>query len=652
MSSFSAHLPVNLQAEADGPGEFLRWQGSAATGPGLVAGIILDRVARWLALARWCPYWMKPVYGTTGQALPSEIQCLLWERTDGKFGVLLPLIGPQFRVTAAGAPHNVQLVWSGRVKKGDVLAYASVGVEPFAVIREALAAVAARLGTFQLRATKPVSPFADGLGWCTWDAFLGPVNERGVSETNVHAAGVLDGLRNFARGGVRPAFVILDDGWQDVREERLWSFAANSKFPGGLAPLIARAKAEFGVRHFGVWHALHGYWLGIAPAGPLARRFPLNRRRAVIRTWTGQLEDVSFVAPDAAADYFHAYHAGLKEAGVDLIKVDAQGTLDALAPEKHPKAAALYQRGLQASAVRHFGGQLIHCMANSTDVAYRLAWTGNWRNTDDYYPRKPAAAQQEHVQFNAANALWSAAFSLPDWDSFQTHGSAPEFHAVARAISGGPVYIGDRPGCTRFEILRKIAWPDGRLPRFARPAQLTADRIFTDCRVEPHLLKLTNRAAGPLGVLALFHCHHGRARLKDHFSPAEVPDLPAGAQIAAWHGRARRLELVTRRQAVATTLSPLGWEVVTLAPVRRGVAVLGLLGFYAGAAAVRSARWRGGVYTVELIGGGELGCYARTPPRRVVVGAKVLRWSHDRRTGLLRVSVPQGPAPIVQLHFQ
>jgi len=81
MSSFSAHLPVNLQAEA--------------AGPGLVAGIILDRVARWLALARGCPYWMKPVHGTTGEALPSTIHCLLWKRSGGKFGGLLRVSVPQ-----------------------------------------------------------------------------------------------------------------------------------------------------------------------------------------------------------------------------------------------------------------------------------------------------------------------------------------------------------------------------------------------------------------------------------------------------------------------------------------------------------------------------------------------------------------------------
>jgi len=69
---------------------------------------------------------------------------------------------------------------------------------------------------------------------------------------------------------------------------RLTSLGANSKFrrpgegslhglsseapPGGLASVVAHAKQVHGVRQLYVWHALHGYWGGVAPSARVAGR--------------------------------------------------------------------------------------------------------------------------------------------------------------------------------------------------------------------------------------------------------------------------------------------------------------------------------------------------------------------------------------------
>src|SRR6185503_8777387 len=77
-----------------------------------------------------------------------------------------------------------------------------------------------------------------------------------------------EGLQSFRDGGVQPGLLILDDGWQTVRQvdqgaARLAGFGANEKFPGGLAATVELAKRELGVQRFVVWHAVHGYWGGI-----------------------------------------------------------------------------------------------------------------------------------------------------------------------------------------------------------------------------------------------------------------------------------------------------------------------------------------------------------------------------------------------------
>ena len=42
----------------------------------------------------------------------------------------------------------------------------------------------------------------------------------------------------------------------------------------------------------------------------------------------------------------------------------------------------------------------------------------------------------------------------PDWDMFHSQHPAAELHALARAVSGGPVYVSDYPGKHNFDILR------------------------------------------------------------------------------------------------------------------------------------------------------------------------------------------------------
>jgi Raffinose synthase or seed imbibition protein Sip1 len=46
--------------------------------------------------------------------------------------------------------------------------------------------------------------FTDYFGWCTWDSFY----------TDLSSNRVLSGLESFKGTGVRPRFLILDDGWQ------------------------------------------------------------------------------------------------------------------------------------------------------------------------------------------------------------------------------------------------------------------------------------------------------------------------------------------------------------------------------------------------------------------------------------------------------
>jgi hypothetical protein len=86
--------------------------------------------------------------------------------------------------------------------------------------------VAARTGTFNVRADKVPPPLLHKFGWCTWDAFY----------SSVRPEGVLAGLKGLALGGVPAKFLILDDGWQSVGNP-----AGRGRGRGGKAAAAAGA---------------------------------------------------------------------------------------------------------------------------------------------------------------------------------------------------------------------------------------------------------------------------------------------------------------------------------------------------------------------------------------------------------------------------
>ena len=75
------------------------------------------------------------------------------------------------------------------------------------------------------------------------------------------------------------------------------------------------------------------------------------------------------------------------------------------------------------------------------------------RASDDFYP-KESASSHPHVAACAFNSVFLSALVQPDWDMFHSQHPAAELHALARAVSGGPVYVSDFPGKHNFDVLR------------------------------------------------------------------------------------------------------------------------------------------------------------------------------------------------------
>lgn len=70
-------------------------------------------------------------------------------------------------------------------------------------------------------------------------------------------------------------------------------------------------------------------------------------------------------------------------------------------------------------------------------------------------------------------------------------------HGMARAVSGGAVYVSDKPGQHDFTLLRRLVLPDGYVLRAQLPGRPTRDCLFRDVlRDNKSLLKVSNQHGG------------------------------------------------------------------------------------------------------------------------------------------------------------
>lgn len=614
---------------------------------------LVPKAVRWTAMARTgSPYWMKPEFGTDLAKVPPETQLLLIELAGGQVALVAPLFDQGMRFTVSWKDGSLRLIGESNDPAvrpaGGLAAAVAVGRDPYALAAAAAAAVAKRLGTVSLRADKPLPEFVQRFGWCTWDAFY----------HDVTPAGIRDGLASLAEAGARPGFLIIDDGWQDYAhtatgEQRLSSLATSpQRFPDGLAPIVREAKERFGVGTVMVWHAFHGYWGGVDPAAfarfgaaTMGRNNGIELLRNcpnVNHQWWGHYAGV--IPPRHIASFYEELHAGLAAAGIDGVKVDVQSMIEGLSTGHGGRVAmaGAYRRGLEGSVRRHFAGRLINCMSHASDLIYQAADSVLMRSSDDFYP-KNTRIHGEHLQANAHFGLWFGQFVHPDWDMFHSRHEWGAYHAAGRAVSGSPIYVSDKPGQHDADLLRSLMFADGRVLRCDGPGVPSRVCLFRDVRREPVALQVVNRC-GARGIVGVFNTRFpGEGASRGMVAPASVPGLVG----KAFAMRRHTTGVVTVGKPLRLTLEEKGWEIVTVAPIERGVAVFGLADKLVGAAAVVGSAWNpDGTYAVRLADGGDLVLHTAKRIASASAGGRPL--TLRRRGAVVNIAVPtDGPVEVV-----
>jgi hypothetical protein len=629
---------------------FLDYDGPAPAARGGIQLLMgLDNFARGMATKRLKLYWTSPAFVSDYRLLSSSNQLLLWRQIQGEaYHLLVPLAGDgmigelgvseinyryEFRISSSSydpkfSPRRIPL-----------FAYATSN-DPYSLTRETYqTAFAASDQRGRLRWQKSYPEVFSWLGWCSWNAY-----EHTVTEEKVLAS-----VRSLRDKQIPIGFVLVDDGWLSTKDDKLIGFNADpKKFPNDLSGLARTLREQYGIHHVGVWHTFQGYWSGVDSNSEIGRSHTLFQGlggKALPDPREGRGES-----------FYSDWYRQLKDWGYDFVKVDGQGNnikfTDGLMPLFASGAGT--HRNLQEAAQVYFSDQkngeratglnLINCMEMSLENAFNWRTSNIARNSDDYLPDNPQNVK-EHTYYNAYNAFWTSNFAYPDWDMFQSHDAHGEYHAVARAISGGPIYFTDKPGRERPEILRPLALSDGRILMLDEPGQVTRDILMTDVALEPVALKVFGHITRPglsAGMVAAFNANKSADAVAGKISAGDIETLSGkriNVPVAVYQRGSERATLLENQNTIlAFTLDSFGYDLFTLVPVNGGVAVFGLLNKYLGPAAIVSQKIHINGATILISEAGDFGAWLNQVPMRVEIDGQLLRPAdYSYKQHLLRI---------------
>ena len=672
-------LPPEMTLECAEGGAFLQCPFENRASDGVFPLGRLEKVERYAACVRFPvkPWWTHPAAGTAAEPLPPLTYWAVYQHaapsgTTPALTLLIPLPTENEAVTLqaparADEPELLAETGSARLQlQGGRCLFVAHGTDLDAMLAQAAAAVSKVLPGARLRTEKPVPPFMDGFSWCTWNAFYQDVN----------ADKVMAGLQSFEDAKApMPRTLILDDGWLDLEflakgGAVLRGFEADAqKFPGGLKAFTERVRSRFPIGDILVWHTVDGYWKGISPTSPSMQPYAPVRTtvrgdyamRSTGLVWgVGWCDQVSLPAIDRYHDFYFDFHRFLREQGITGAKVDNQASFlfqsDNYAEGKgRTHHAAAFRQALSESARDNFNGNLISCMGNAQELLYHAPYDNLTRSSDDFFPDIPAS-HAAHLRANAFLGLWFGAFNWMDWDMFESGHPYGPYHAAGRVLSGGPVYVTDRPGTHNVALLRKLVFADGTIARCDAPGRPAFANLFERPEKTHAPTVLVNTfLQGQVGLVGVFQSMPGasaeaafRAALRD----VRGSVLPGAAghrsgAWAAWLHNAKTLRVLADGGARLDVAAgdacpecPLAFEVVTFAPVYGKLAILGIEEMFNAASPVTAVTAAYGALCADFRAGGTLVVYAADKPADVRFSGEPLPFEYDPATGRITATLP------------
>lgn len=395
------------------------------------------------------------------------------------------------------------------------------------------------------------------IGWCSWDAFYQDITEEKV----------IAKMQEIHDKDIPFGWILLDDGWSDVENSRLRNMAADPvKFPGNLKSTVEKIKDMTPAKHVGVWHAFSGYWSGLEKGSEIYEQL----KDFAIETVQGKI--IPAPEKEKAYHYFGDWHKYLSKQGIDFVKVDSQSTAITHYRNNAPIGASVAQlhQGLDQAVIDYMNGNLINCMGMGVENVFGRPSSALSRNSDDFFPERENSFE-EHLLQNAYNSLYHTHIYHGDWDMFWSSHPDAQKHAIIRALSGGPIYVSDKVGESKKDILMKLCYEDGTILKANQPAVPTKDCIFQDPAICGYL-KIKN-TCNDVGYLAIFNYSD-----KEVTVPYTIGDVFQDCEHTNYAVYRRFADCgftATASEALECILPAKGFELFMISPITHGTCIFG-----------------------------------------------------------------------------
>jgi len=428
------------------------------------------------------------------------------------------------------------------------------------------------------------------LGWCSWEEFKWNINEevlvrtiRDLDASAVPVRWVLVDDGHIDEG--RPAELISGDGQNGEvpiheSERRLFSLAANRRFPHGWKPIL-QARRGSKIQWMGVWLNFNGYWGGIHRENALG-----SLNDALLETAAGALQP--HYDGESSKVFYDAFVGRQQEEGFDFVKVDNQAKnitfYRGLVPNA-VQATMNNHRALENAVDRNLTA-MINCMAHNNLCAFSSRHSQITRCSEDY-KKGDLWRAKHHLNNSFANMLWLGQTVWGDHDMFHSCDEvANGVMARSKAISGGPIYLSDHPDNIRLDHVMPLCFEDGRLLQPLAPAVPLPESAFINTYEDSAAYRIIAPLSHGCAALVAYNLTHPEKPVHGVISSADYRwaggmlqqeplewELPPGGLLA--YDVLNRTAHALNEGPINFTLDHFGDVFFLLCPIKDGLAVIG-----------------------------------------------------------------------------
>lgn len=549
---------------------------------GAVIEFKLHDMKSFVADYRYSEYWCCPSFGTKEEEIPEDTQGLIYEKYDGRFVVILPVVSEKYKCVLSGNTEGkIQaklFSWYEKLNTCRALAFlCAEGDDPY-LLMEKCAEMGVKLLNTGVRTRKErrYPDIFEYLGWCSWDAFEIRVDEKSL----------IAKCQEFKEKNIPVKWAIIDDMWAEVRDfygveyknraemfrlmhsSKLYSFQADPKrFPNGLKACIEKMN-DYGLK-VGMWHPTTGYWTGIDPDGDIYRDY----KDCLFQTEDGRY--IHCFEQEKAYRFYHAFHEYLRQSGAEFVKIDNQSMTRRFYKKLAPvgEVSRQFHNAMEASVGQHFDNQMINCMGMASEDMWNRSVSAIARCSNDFRPEDKEWFTN-HVLQCAYNCLVQGQFYYCDWDMWWSDDGQAQKNSIIRAVSGGPIYISDTLERSNAEVLYPLVFSDGRILRCDRPGMPTRDCLTENPVINGKLFKIQN-ICNDSGVIAVFNLDGKNESVRGYIAPSDVPGLEYDNYVIYEHF-SKEFHIVDRNECLEVVLTDRdAYKLYVIVPIINGYAMIG-----------------------------------------------------------------------------